>query len=158
MSSLPGPIEATEVFHEIIPKDSPRLPAIVQSIPVKRLGLPEDVARAILFFVDPAGGIHHRTNFVCLRRHIGRQYCLLDRPATQRLRTQIVLGGRARANSINAGIISAATGSPRARVHPAEISPAAGGEKHRQQRQVLVRQASEAADSLRSPRRAPARK
>ncbi len=62
----PGPIEATEVFHEIIPKDSPRLPAIVQSIPVKRLGLPEDVARAILLFVDPqAGFITGPPLFVC---------------------------------------------------------------------------------------------
>jgi 3-oxoacyl-[acyl-carrier protein] reductase len=68
----PGPIEATEVFHEIIPKDSPRLPAIVQSIPVKRLGLPEDVARAILFFVDPqAGFITGQTLFVCGGTSVG---------------------------------------------------------------------------------------
>jgi NAD(P)-dependent dehydrogenase (short-subunit alcohol dehydrogenase family) len=68
----PGPIEATEVFHEIIPKDSPRLPSIVQSIPVKRLGLPEDVARAILFFVDPqAGFITGQTLFVCGGTSVG---------------------------------------------------------------------------------------
>ena len=68
----PGPIEATEVFHEIIPKDSPSLPAIVQSIPVKRLGLPEDVARAILFFVDPqAGFITGQTLFVCGGTSVG---------------------------------------------------------------------------------------
>jgi NAD(P)-dependent dehydrogenase (short-subunit alcohol dehydrogenase family) len=68
----PGPIEATEVFHEIIPKDSPRLAAIVQSIPVKRLGLPEDVARAILFFVDPqAGFITGQTLFVCGGTSVG---------------------------------------------------------------------------------------
>jgi NAD(P)-dependent dehydrogenase (short-subunit alcohol dehydrogenase family) len=68
----PGPIEATEVFHEIIPKGSPRLPAIVQSIPVKRLGLPEDVARAILFFVDPqAGFITGQTLFVCGGTSVG---------------------------------------------------------------------------------------
>lgn len=68
----PGPIEVTEVFHEIIPKDSPRIPAIVQSIPVKRLGLPEDVARAILFFVDPqAGFITGQTLFVCGGTSVG---------------------------------------------------------------------------------------
>jgi len=68
----PGPIEATEVFHEIIPKDSPRIAAIVQSIPVKRLGLPEDVARAILFFVDPeAGFITGQTLFVCGGTSVG---------------------------------------------------------------------------------------
>jgi 3-oxoacyl-[acyl-carrier protein] reductase len=68
----PGPIEATEVFHEIIPKGSPRLPAIVQSIPVKRLGLPADVARAILFFADPqAGFITGQTLFVCGGTSVG---------------------------------------------------------------------------------------
>lgn len=68
----PGPIEATEVFHEIIPKDSSRIPAIVQSIPVKRLGLPEDVARAILFFIDPqAGFITGQTLFVCGGTSVG---------------------------------------------------------------------------------------
>lgn len=68
----PGPIEATEVFHEIIPQDSPRIPAIVQSIPVKRLGLPDDVARAILFFADPqAGFITGQTLFVCGGTSVG---------------------------------------------------------------------------------------
>jgi len=68
----PGPIEATEVFHEIIPKGSPRLPAIVQSIPVKRLGLPADVARAILFSADPqAGFITGQTLFVCGGTSVG---------------------------------------------------------------------------------------
>jgi 3-oxoacyl-[acyl-carrier protein] reductase len=68
----PGPIEATEVFHDIIPKDSPRLPAIVESIPVKRLGRPEDVARAVMFFVDPqAGFITVQTLFVCGGTSVG---------------------------------------------------------------------------------------
>jgi len=68
----PGPIEATDVFHEIIPKGSPRIPAIVQSIPVKRLGQPDDVARAILFFVDPeAGFITGQTLFVCGGTSVG---------------------------------------------------------------------------------------
>jgi 3-oxoacyl-[acyl-carrier protein] reductase len=68
----PGPIEATDVFHDIIPKDSPKLPAIVESIPVKRLGLPEDVARAVMFFVDPqAGFITGQTLFVCGGTSVG---------------------------------------------------------------------------------------
>lgn len=68
----PGPIEATDVFHDIIPKDSPRIPAIVQSIPVKRLGRPEDVARAILFFIDPqAGFVTGQTLFVCGGTSVG---------------------------------------------------------------------------------------
>src|SRR6201996_8050148 len=52
----PGPIEGTELFHQIIPKGSVKIPAIADSIPVKRLGRPEDVARAIVFFADPQAG------------------------------------------------------------------------------------------------------
>jgi NAD(P)-dependent dehydrogenase (short-subunit alcohol dehydrogenase family) len=68
----PGPIEATEMFHEIIPVDSPKLSGIVNSIPVKRLGRPEDVARAVLFFIAPeAGFITGQTLFVCGGTSIG---------------------------------------------------------------------------------------
>ena len=48
----PGPIEATEMFHEIIPQDSPKRSRIAQSIPVRRLGRPQDVARAVLFLCE----------------------------------------------------------------------------------------------------------
>jgi 3-oxoacyl-[acyl-carrier protein] reductase len=68
----PGPIEATEMFHEIIPADSAKLPHIVESIPVKRLGRPEDVARAVLFFVAPdAGFVTGQTLFVCGGTSVG---------------------------------------------------------------------------------------
>ena len=68
----PGPIEATEIFHDIIPKDSPKLPRIIESIPVKRLGRPEDVARAVLFFVAPeASFITGQTLFVCGGTSVG---------------------------------------------------------------------------------------
>lgn len=68
----PGPIEATRVFHDIIPVDSPRLPGIIQSIPVKRLGRPEDVARAILFFAArEAGFVTGQTLFVCGGTSVG---------------------------------------------------------------------------------------
>ena len=68
----PGPIEATEMFHEIIPADSPKLPRIVDSIPVKRLGRPEDVARAVLFFAAPeAGFVTGQTLFVCGGTSVG---------------------------------------------------------------------------------------
>ena len=40
--------------------------ALAQSIPVRRLGLPDDVARAVEFFVDPAAGfLTGQTLFVC---------------------------------------------------------------------------------------------
>jgi NAD(P)-dependent dehydrogenase (short-subunit alcohol dehydrogenase family) len=62
----PGPIEATTMFHEVIPRDSPKLPRIIDAVPVKRLGRPEDVARAVLFFADPAAGfVTGQTLFVC---------------------------------------------------------------------------------------------
>ncbi|HVW67604.1 MAG TPA: SDR family oxidoreductase [Steroidobacteraceae bacterium] len=68
----PGPIEATEMFHELIPTDSPKLPRIVDSIPVKRLGRPEDVARAVLFFTAAeAGFVTGQTLFVCGGTSVG---------------------------------------------------------------------------------------
>jgi 3-oxoacyl-[acyl-carrier protein] reductase len=68
----PGPIEATEMFHEIIPEDSARLARIVDSIPVRRLGRPEDVARAVMFFASPeAGFVTGQTLFVCGGTSVG---------------------------------------------------------------------------------------
>jgi 3-oxoacyl-[acyl-carrier protein] reductase len=68
----PGPIEATEMFHEIIPKDSPKLSRIIQSIPVRRLGRPEDIARAVMFLAAPqAGFITGQTLFVCGGTSVG---------------------------------------------------------------------------------------
>lgn len=68
----PGPIEATEMFHEIIPEGSAKIPRIVDSIPVKRLGRPEDVARAVRFFAAPeAGFITGQTLFVCGGTSVG---------------------------------------------------------------------------------------
>ncbi len=62
----PGPIEGTTLFDDIIPRGSPKLPRIIDAVPVKRLGRPEDVARAVLFFADPAAGfVTGQTLFVC---------------------------------------------------------------------------------------------
>jgi len=62
----PGPIAATEMFHQVIPENDPKLDAMAQSIPVRRLGLPDDVARAVCFFNDPANGfITGQTLMVC---------------------------------------------------------------------------------------------
>ncbi len=68
----PGPIEDTSVFHDIIPKDSPKIPAIIQSVPLRRLGKPDDVARAVLFFAAPeAGFITGQTLYVCGGTSVG---------------------------------------------------------------------------------------
>jgi len=68
----PGPIEETEMFDGVLPKDSPRRAALAQSIPVRRLGRPEDVARAVAFFVDPdAGFVTGQTLYVCGGTSVG---------------------------------------------------------------------------------------
>lgn len=68
----PGPIADTEMFDEVIPPDSPRLQALAQSMPVKRLGRPADVARAVEFFAAPESGfITGQTLFVCGGTSVG---------------------------------------------------------------------------------------
>lgn len=61
----PGPIQ-TDMFHEVIPPGSERERNIARGIPVQRLGRPDDVARAVMFFADPANGfITGQTLYVC---------------------------------------------------------------------------------------------
>jgi 3-oxoacyl-[acyl-carrier protein] reductase len=68
----PGPIAQTEIFHEVIPADSPKLGTIAKAVPVGRLGEPADVARAIQFFVSPdASFVTGQTLFVCGGTSIG---------------------------------------------------------------------------------------
>jgi 3-oxoacyl-[acyl-carrier protein] reductase len=50
----PGPIADTEMFREVIPTGNAREAALAKSIPVGRIGRAEDVARAVMFFADPA--------------------------------------------------------------------------------------------------------
>jgi NAD(P)-dependent dehydrogenase (short-subunit alcohol dehydrogenase family) len=61
----PGPIE-TELFRAANPPDSPRTHAIINGVPVKRLGQPEDIAAAADFFLsDDASFITGQTLYVC---------------------------------------------------------------------------------------------
>ena len=61
----PGPIE-TEAFKKNNPLSDPRTQAIVNGIPVKRLGAPADVAQAVSFFLDKKSGfITGQTLYVC---------------------------------------------------------------------------------------------
>jgi 3-oxoacyl-[acyl-carrier protein] reductase len=46
----PGPIQGTHMFHEIVPAGSEREAALAAAIPMRRLGRPEDVASAVMFF------------------------------------------------------------------------------------------------------------
>jgi 3-oxoacyl-[acyl-carrier protein] reductase len=68
----PGPIRETEMFHDVVPADSPREEALAAAIPVKRLGVPDDVAQAVMFFAAPENSfITGQTLFVCGGSSIG---------------------------------------------------------------------------------------
>jgi 3-oxoacyl-[acyl-carrier protein] reductase len=61
----PGPIE-TELFRASNPPDSPRTRAILEGIPMKRLGRTEDIAHAAAFFLsDEASFVTGQTLYVC---------------------------------------------------------------------------------------------
>jgi NAD(P)-dependent dehydrogenase (short-subunit alcohol dehydrogenase family) len=61
----PGPI-ATDLFLNANPADSPRTQAIIDGIPVGRLGEPEDVANAAGFFLDGRSGfVTGQVLYVC---------------------------------------------------------------------------------------------
>ncbi|WP_046482911.1 SDR family oxidoreductase [Pseudomonas veronii] len=61
----PGPIR-TELFERANPPDSPRTQAIIDSIPVKRLGIPDDIAQAAAFFLDARSGfVTGQVLYVC---------------------------------------------------------------------------------------------
>lgn len=61
----PGPI-VTDMFTDVVPEDSDKAAAIAQSMPVKRLGRPDDVSRAVMFLASPDNGfITGQCVFVC---------------------------------------------------------------------------------------------
>lgn len=61
----PGPI-ATELFRKGNPPGSPATKKIIENVAVKRMGEPDDVARAAMFFLDPQNGfVTGQTLYVC---------------------------------------------------------------------------------------------
>ena len=67
----PGPIK-TANFHGIVPEGSLQVERIAQSIPVRRLGHPDDVARAVLFFAHrDAGFVTGQVLYVCGGTSVG---------------------------------------------------------------------------------------
>lgn len=68
----PGPIRGTEMFHAVVPAESERERKLAAAIPVQRLGTPEDVARAVDFFVDPAASfVTGQVLYVCGGASVG---------------------------------------------------------------------------------------
>ena len=51
----PGPI-ATGLFDKVNPPGAPRTEEIIQSVPVKRMGTPDDIAHGVAFFLDERAG------------------------------------------------------------------------------------------------------
>ena len=67
----PGPVK-TANFHSIIPEDPAAVAKVEAAIPVKRLGQPGDVARAVLFFADrEAGFVTGQVLYVCGGTSVG---------------------------------------------------------------------------------------
>lgn len=67
----PGPI-LTDNFWGVIPKGSAEEAGLAERIPVGRLGLPDDVTNAFMFFADPrAGFVTGQTLYVCGGSSVG---------------------------------------------------------------------------------------
>jgi NAD(P)-dependent dehydrogenase (short-subunit alcohol dehydrogenase family) len=61
----PGPVR-TELFERVNPPDMPRTREIIDTVPVGRLGEPEDIANAVGFFFDDRSGfVTGQTLYVC---------------------------------------------------------------------------------------------
>jgi len=61
----PGPV-ATELFDNGHPPGSEKRQHVIDGIPVKRVGTPDDIARAVIFLLSPENGyITGQTLFVC---------------------------------------------------------------------------------------------
>lgn len=68
----PGPIGSTEMFEAIVPAGSEKEAAVARSIPVGRLGRPDEVAHAVRFFADPASGfVTGQVLYVCGGASVG---------------------------------------------------------------------------------------
>lgn len=67
----PGPIR-TDMFYDVVEQGSEKERQLAASIPVKRLGEPADVARAVGFFADPANSfVTGQVLYVCGGTSVG---------------------------------------------------------------------------------------
>jgi NAD(P)-dependent dehydrogenase (short-subunit alcohol dehydrogenase family) len=67
----PGPIQ-TDMFWEVIPPGSDKERQVAAGLPVRRIGRPDDVARAVMFFADPLNSfVTGQVLYVCGGASIG---------------------------------------------------------------------------------------
>jgi NAD(P)-dependent dehydrogenase (short-subunit alcohol dehydrogenase family) len=67
----PGPVR-TDMFFDVVPEGSDKEKALAASVPVRRLGEPADVARAVSFFASPdAGFVTGQVLYVCGGTSVG---------------------------------------------------------------------------------------
>jgi 3-oxoacyl-[acyl-carrier protein] reductase len=67
----PGPI-LTDMFYDVVEKGSEKERQLAASIPVRRLGSADDVARAVSFFIDPDNGfVTGQVLYVCGGTSVG---------------------------------------------------------------------------------------
>jgi len=67
----PGPIQ-TPMFYDVVPAGSERESKLAANIPVGRIGRPDDVTRAVMFFADPANSfVTGQTLYVCGGASVG---------------------------------------------------------------------------------------
>ncbi len=67
----PGPIQ-TPMFYDVVPSGSEREQKLAANIPVGRIGRPDDVTRAVMFFADPANSfVTGQTLYVCGGASVG---------------------------------------------------------------------------------------
>ena len=67
----PGPIQ-TPMFYDVVPAGSERGQKLAANIPVGRIGRPDDVTRAVMFFADPANSfVTGQTLYVCGGASVG---------------------------------------------------------------------------------------
>jgi NAD(P)-dependent dehydrogenase (short-subunit alcohol dehydrogenase family) len=67
----PGPVR-TDMFYDVVEKDSDKERRLAAGVPVKRLGESADVSRAVMFFADPANSfVTGQVLYVCGGTSVG---------------------------------------------------------------------------------------
>ncbi len=67
----PGPIQ-TDMFWDVIPAGSDKEKQVASGIPVRRIGRPDDVSRAVMFFADPRNSfVTGQVLYVCGGTSVG---------------------------------------------------------------------------------------